>query len=196
MKSPSHHLFVVAVVVVCDCMMMMTIPIYSEFQTVTAGKFKRTLTPTKKVTKADLDKSKEDLEQVLGQFASFVKENRPLLDIDSVATGETWFGKAALERGLCDDIKTVDDILLNYVDLGYNVYEIKYSPPPPVPEGLAQLLPVGGVTGAGDSWVRKALRWVVGTVADEVRSVMEEQSSMSQRYMAKDDTSERVQVRE
>lgn len=164
---------------------------YSEFQTVTAGKFKRTLTPTKKITKADLEKSKEDLEQVLGQFASFVKENRPSLDIDSVATGETWFGNAALERGLCDDIKTVDDILLNYVNLGYNVYQIKYSPPSAVPEGLAQLLPIGG-----DSMARKALRWVVGAVADEVRLAIEEKSSVTQKYMAKDDTSERVQMRE
>lgn len=156
------------------------------------------MTPTKKVTKADLDKSKEDLEQVLGQFASFVKENRPSLDIDSVATGETWFGNAALERGLCDAIQTVDDLLLNYVDLGYNVYEIKYSPPPPVPEGLAQFLPVGGSTtaGAGDSLLRKALRWMVGAVAEEVRSVVDEQTSLSQRYLAKDDTSERVQMRE
>ena len=35
-----------------------------EFSTVTAGKFKRTLTPTKKPTKEDFDKSKEDVEQV------------------------------------------------------------------------------------------------------------------------------------
>ncbi len=138
-----------------------------------------------------MEKSKEDLEQVLGQFASFVKENRPSLDIDSVATGETWFGNAALERGLCDEIKTVDDILLNYVALGYNVYDIKYSPPSPVPEGLAQLLPVGG-----DSLPRKALRWMVGAVADEVRLAIDEKSSVTQRYMAKDDTSERVQMRE
>ena len=118
----------------------------SEFQTVTAGKFKRTLTPTKKVTRADLDKSKQDLEQVLGQFSGFVAENRPKLDIDSVATGETWFGNAALEKGLCDDIKTVDDVLLEFVDLGYNVYEVDYSPPPAVPQGLAQLLPATSLT--------------------------------------------------
>jgi ClpP class serine protease len=146
------------------------------------------------VTKADLEKSKEDIEQVLGQFSSFVKQNRPSLDIDAVATGETWFGNAALERGLCDEIKTVDDILLNYVDLGYNVYEIEYSPPPAVPAGLAQLFPAGGAQDG--SLVRRGIQWAVGAVIEEVRSTLDEKSSISQRYIAKDDTSDRVQARD
>ena len=62
---------------------------------------KRTITPTKKVTKEDFQKSKQDIEEVFGLFRDFVKENRPKLDIDQVATGETWFGTAALERKLC-----------------------------------------------------------------------------------------------
>ena len=62
---------------------------------------KRTITPTKKVTKEDYQKSKEDIEEIFGLFRDFVKENRPKLDIDKVATGETWFGTAALERKLC-----------------------------------------------------------------------------------------------
>ena len=79
----------------------------SEFQTVTAGKYKRTLTPTKKVTKEDLEKSKEELEGVLLLFKDFVHQNRPSLDIDKVATGETWFGEEALKQGLCDAIATM-----------------------------------------------------------------------------------------
>ena len=35
-----------------------------------------------------------------------MKENRPSLDIDKVATGETWFGQDALDRNLCDEIRT------------------------------------------------------------------------------------------
>ena len=97
-------------------------PFLSEFQTVTAGEFKRTLTPTKKVTKEDFNKAKEDVEMILKQFSAFVAKNRPDLDIKSVATGETWFGEAALERGLCDEIRPVDDVLLRYVDEGYQVY--------------------------------------------------------------------------
>ena len=55
-----------------------------EFQTVTAGKYKRTVTPTKKVTKEDLDKTKADVEDILVLFRDFVKTNRPKLDIDKV----------------------------------------------------------------------------------------------------------------
>jgi ClpP class serine protease len=83
-----------------------------EFQTVTAGKFKRTLTPFKKPTTEDFAKNKEDIEKVLVLFKNFVASQRPQLDIDAVATGETWFGADALARGLCDELKTTDDVLL------------------------------------------------------------------------------------
>ena len=147
------------------------------------------------MTKLDLEKSKEDLEGVLTQFAGFVKENRPSLDIDSVATGETWFGQAALEKGLCDSIQTVDDLLLEYVDQGYDVYEIDYSPPPEVPAGLAQLLPSSSQEGAG-SFPLRAIRWMVNMIADEVQAAIAEQGSVKNRYMAKDETSDRIQLRD
>lgn len=70
------------------------------------GCSKRTLTPTKKVTKEDYQKSKEDIESVFNLFRDFVRENRPQLDIEKVATGETWFGTAALERGLCKSLSS------------------------------------------------------------------------------------------
>ena len=53
------------------------------------------------MTKEDFQKSKEDIEEVFGLFRDFVKENRPKLDINKVATGETWFGTAALDLKLC-----------------------------------------------------------------------------------------------
>lgn len=61
---------------------------FTEFQTVTAGKYKRTLTPFKKATKDDFEKSKSDVEDILTLFKGFVKKNRPKLDIDLVATGK------------------------------------------------------------------------------------------------------------
>jgi ClpP class serine protease len=62
---------------------------------------KRTLTPFKKVTSEDLQKSKQDIEDVFNLFRDFVAQNRPQLNIDKVATGETWFGTSALELNLC-----------------------------------------------------------------------------------------------
>ena len=135
----------------------------SEFQTVTAGKFKRTLTPTKKVTKEDKEKQKEDLEDILSLFKDFVKENRPSLDIDAVATGETWFGNDALDKGLCDEIKTVDDVLVEYVDSGFNVFEVRYSPPVNSPS-LGSLLPIGKAGETNQGSMKGVLRWLVKAI--------------------------------
>ena len=113
-----------------------------EFQTVTAGKFKRTLTPTKKIEKADVEKSKADIEDVLTLFKTFVKTQRPKLVIDDVATGETWFGADALKRDLCDELKTTDDVLLELLATGSEIFSVKYRPPQSSPAAL--------LAGAGD----------------------------------------------
>mmetsp|Transcript_32621 Transcript_32621/g.36336 ORF Transcript_32621/g.36336 Transcript_32621/m.36336 type:complete len:152 (+) Transcript_32621:152-607(+) len=62
-------------------------------------------------------------------FGTHVKHHRPQLDLQAVATGEVWYGTDALERGLCDEIKTADDVLLDYADLGWDVFEVEYKRP-------------------------------------------------------------------
>jgi len=179
---------------------------------VTAGKYKRTLTPTKKVTKEDYQKTKEDIEEVFALFRDFVKANRPQLDIEKVATGETWFGEDALERKLCDEIKTVDDVLVEYVDGGYDVYEVEYSPPDKSP--LGKLLPgrqFSGSSGGTDSLggaqderglLGQAVGWLVRTMAAEIRQELRkevpgavgtssEQPPHEQRYVAQNSDAQR-----
>ena len=166
-----------------------------EFQTITAGKYKRTVTPTKKITKEDIKKSKEDVEDILKLFKTFVHSNRPQLDIDKVATGETWFGSDALDRGLCDEIATADDILGQYVDAGYDVFDVKYDPEPELGSGLLSALPVGQSNGNG-GLVRGLVSWAFQSVApaakeaieEEVRKMAMEQGGgdISKRYMLKD----------
>ena len=118
-----------------------------EFQTVTAGKFKRTLTPTKKIDPKDVEKSKADIEDVLVLFKGFVASQRPSLDIDVVATGETWFGADALKRGLCDELRTTDDVLLDMLSAGAEIFSVKYKPQ----RGGAAALLAGGGDDAGTS---------------------------------------------
>lgn len=77
-----------------------------SFEEVTAGKYKRTLTPYKKANEEDRRKVKEDVEVILRQFKSFIKTNRPKLDVDKIATGETWQGEEALKIGLVDELAT------------------------------------------------------------------------------------------
>lgn len=137
---------------------------------------------------------------ILKQFSAFVAKNRPDLDIKSVATGETWFGEAALERGLCDEIRPVDDVLLRYVDEGYQVYEIAYKPPPEVPQGLGSLLPIGfsSSQNGNNSIGRRLIRWLVPALMEEFQQTMYDKGNTerAQRYIAKDETAERIKIEE
>lgn len=99
------------------------------FKTATAGKYKRTVTPTKKITPEDEKKLAEDLEKVLVLFKSWVTKNRPTLDIEKIATGETWFGPDALEMKLVDRLATLDDVLLEHIDNGAEVFSVKAEKP-------------------------------------------------------------------
>jgi signal peptide peptidase SppA len=114
------------------------------FNTTTAGEFKRTLTPFKETTEEDKAKLKEDIEAILVLFKDFVSKNRPKLDIDKVATGETWFGADALERSLCDELKTSDDVLLEYLDQGAELFSVAIKPPS---SPLASLAPAASALG-------------------------------------------------
>ena len=112
------------------------------FSTITAGKFKRTLTPTKKIDPLDEKKLKEDINQILNLFKGFVAKNRPKVDIEQVATGETWFGPDALANGLVDGLCTVDEVLLSRVEEGNEVLSVTYAEKPKSP--LAALSGAGG----------------------------------------------------
>lgn len=161
-----------------------------EFQTVTAGKYKRTLTPTKKPTKQDFDKTKADVEDILVLFKDFVHKNRPQLDIDKVATGETWFGEDALERKLCDEIKTVDTVFGEYINNGFDLYEVKYERPKDNP--LKQL----GVGSVESSWVGRVASRLVNILLDEVEAKMASSNSVEQRYMASDRQTDRWKMQD
>lgn len=110
-------------------------------KTVTAGKYKRQLTPTKKTTPEDVEKTKQDLEDVLALFKSYVARFRPQLNIEEVATGEVWFGPDALNKNLCDELKTLDDVLLEAVADGSEVYSVRTRNP--AEESLSSLVGSG-----------------------------------------------------
>jgi serine protease SohB len=83
-----------------------------DFEQVTAGKYKRTLTMFGKNTEEHRVKTREDVEEVHRLFKGAVTEHRPDLDIERVATGEYWYGTRALELGLVDELGSSDDYLL------------------------------------------------------------------------------------
>jgi serine protease SohB len=169
-----------------------------EFHTITAGKYKRTLTLTNKATEEDIAKTKEEVEEVMVLFKEFVAQNRPQLNIDEVATGETWFGTDALNRKLCDELKTVDAVIIDYINQGFDVYEVKYSPPPATSSKKLSLF--GALSDNDDSsnWVRRSIRWLVQTLASELKRELnlDSNQSVEKRYVAYDDKADRIKVQD
>ena len=83
-----------------------------EFELVTAGKHKRTLTMFGENQNEDREKFQEELDEMHRLFKQFVVDARPHLDIEKVSTGEYWLGSRALELGLIDKTSTSDDLLI------------------------------------------------------------------------------------
>lgn len=84
-----------------------------DYEMLTAGKYKRTLTVFGENTDEGRRKFIEDIERIHGQFKDYVGERRPGLDIEKVATGEIWSGQDALELNLADELCTSDQYLVD-----------------------------------------------------------------------------------
>ncbi|EAQ99114.1 protease SohB [Congregibacter litoralis] len=98
-----------------------------DFEVLTAGEYKRTLTIFGENTDKGRDKFKEELEDTHVLFKQFVKENREVVDIDSVATGETWYGQRAKAVNLVDELQTSDEYIQDKLAT-HGVYELNYVP--------------------------------------------------------------------
>jgi serine protease SohB len=83
-----------------------------DYEQVTAGRYKRTLTVFGKNTEEGREKLREEVEDVHELFKAQIHEYRPQVDLDRVATGEHWHGIRALELKLVDELRTSDDVLL------------------------------------------------------------------------------------
>ena len=92
----------------------------------TAGEYKRTLTMFGENTDEGRQKFKQELEETHLLFKDFVKEYRPNIDIEQVATGEHWFATQAKEKGLVDEISTSDDFILSYLDT-HKIIAVSYQ---------------------------------------------------------------------
>jgi serine protease SohB len=96
-----------------------------DFELLTAGEYKRTLTVFGENTDKGRQKFVEELEETHDLFKTFVGENRPSLDIAQVATGEIWYGRNALEQGLVDELQTSDAFVQQRLT-DWDVYEVKF----------------------------------------------------------------------
>ncbi|MDE0361927.1 MAG: protease SohB [Rhodospirillaceae bacterium] len=106
-----------------------------DFEQVTAGRFKRTLTLFGKNTEEGREKLREEIEEVHDLFKTQIATHRPQLDVEQVATGEYWYGTRALELGLIDEIRTSDDFLAEAVAEA-DLYKVSYKRRLPLPERI------------------------------------------------------------
>lgn len=83
-----------------------------DFEQLSAGEYKRTLTMFGENTDKGRQKMQQELEETHQHFKDFIRQQRPDLDIDVVATGEHWLGQRALTLGLVDELRTSDDYLM------------------------------------------------------------------------------------
>jgi serine protease SohB len=96
-----------------------------DFELLTAGEYKRTLTMFGENTDKGREKFVEELEQTHELFKDFVGSNRPGLDISKVATGEVWYGQKAIDEGLVDDIQTSDSYIQEHL-ADWDVLEVRF----------------------------------------------------------------------
>lgn len=96
-----------------------------DFEQITAGSYKRTLTVFGKNTDEGREKMRDEIEEIHHLFKNLIHEYRKDLDIEKVSTGEHWLGKQALGLKLVDELNTSDDYLLSKSKTA-NLYEISY----------------------------------------------------------------------
>jgi len=97
-----------------------------EFEQLTAGEYKRTLTMFGENDELGREKFKQELEETHHLFKHFVSEHRPQLDIEKIATGEHWYGTQALALNLVDQIQTSDDYLLAQLE-SKHIVQVQYQ---------------------------------------------------------------------
>jgi len=97
-----------------------------DFEQLTAGDYKRTLTLLGENTEAGRQKMQEEINDTHELFKAFIQDHRQQIDIDKVATGEHWFAARTLDLNLVDELKTSDDYLLS-ASQRFNVYDVEYK---------------------------------------------------------------------
>lgn len=108
-----------------------------DFEQVTAGDYKRTLSIFGENTDAGRRKFKEDLENIHTQFKQHIGQYRPQVDLEKVATGEYWTAQQAKEFALVDAISTSDTWLLERAN-EQTILQVSYQEKRPLGERIGK----------------------------------------------------------
>ena len=82
-----------------------------DFEEMTAGEFKRSVSVLGEITPAGREHFRGKLDATHEAFKAFVQQRRPGLDIAKVANGDIWLATEALGLGLIDGLSTGEDLI-------------------------------------------------------------------------------------
>lgn len=108
-----------------------------DYELITAGEYKRTLTVFGENTEKGREKFKEEIEQTHALFKEYITMYRPQIDIQQVATGEHWYATTAMQYHLVDEIKTSDDFILSKL-ASHQLFEVSYKEKQKLSERITQ----------------------------------------------------------
>jgi len=97
-----------------------------DFEQITAGEHKRTLTVFGENTEEGRAKMRAQVEDVHALFKEMIGRFRPQVDLERVATGEYWYAARARELDLVDDLVASDEYLLRASE-DADLYEVRYQ---------------------------------------------------------------------
>ncbi len=129
-----------------------------DYEMLTAGEYKRTLTMFGENTEKGRSKFQEDLEDTHVLFKDFIRSHRARVDVEKVATGEIWYGSRALEQGLVDDVQTSDEYLLA-AHKEADIYAVEYTHKKSLPERMGLHVEAGVERVLGKLWQTVRLRY-------------------------------------
>lgn len=124
-----------------------------DYEVMTAGEHKAPVTMFGEITTKGKEKLQSELEETHELFKQFIADNRPQVDVSSVATGEVWYGQQAIKLNLIDEVITLDDYLLGFRATA-DIYQIAYAEKKSLPEKLG-LMASHTISGAIDQLLKQ-----------------------------------------
>lgn len=125
-----------------------------DYEEISAGQYKRTVSVLGEITEKGRAKFKEQIEDTHVLFKDFVGQNRPQVKLESVATGEYWFGVRAKELNLVDELMTSDEYLLSRRETA-RIFSLKIEPKKSFGEKISEMLSRAAVS-AADRLIERA----------------------------------------
>jgi signal peptide peptidase SppA len=95
-----------------------------KFFRFTTGKYKGGFPTSTEYNDSDIELTKEDIEKTLNVFKSIVTNARPNIHIDTVLSAKVWYGVQALEQGLVDELKVLDDYIIDIEKENNSIYYV------------------------------------------------------------------------